>query len=226
MSITDMLLALLPQYGLWMLLATTLMSCLALPVPASLLMVTAGVYAAIGDWGLPLAIGVSLLGAILGDQLGYHIGRLGGRKLIHSGQPHSKRKRLIARARVLTHRYGVFGVFLSRWLVSPLGPYVNLMAGATHYTWWRFSLWAALGEVVWTTMYVSLGFVFAQQTTQLMDMIAVISNAILWLVVALALGRFLWWRIQRMEVLRRRYHQAADSIANSRKQMQSMLRRD
>ena len=226
MSVTDTLLALLPQYGLWMLLATTLLSCLALPVPASLLMVTAGVYAAIGDWGLPLAIGIALLGAIIGDQLGYYIGRLGGRKLMHSGQPHSKRKRLIARARVLTHRYGVFGIFLSRWLVSPLGPYVNLMAGATHYCWWRFSLWAALGEVVWTTMYVSLGYVFAQQTTQLMDMIAVISNAILWLVVALALGRFLWWRIQRMEVLRRRYHQAANSIANSRKQMQSMLRRD
>ena len=33
---TDWLLALVPQYGLWLLAATTFLSCLALPIPASI----------------------------------------------------------------------------------------------------------------------------------------------------------------------------------------------
>ena len=46
---TDWLLALVPQYGLLLLAATTFLSCLALPLPASILMLTAGGFAAAGD---------------------------------------------------------------------------------------------------------------------------------------------------------------------------------
>ena len=45
---TDWLLALVPQYGLWLLAATTFCSCLALPFPASILMMTAGGFVAAG----------------------------------------------------------------------------------------------------------------------------------------------------------------------------------
>ena len=49
---TDWLLALVPQYGLWLLAATTFFSCLALPFPASIMMLTAGGFVAAGDLAL------------------------------------------------------------------------------------------------------------------------------------------------------------------------------
>jgi membrane-associated protein len=46
---TDWLLALVPTYGPWLLLACTFLACLALPVPASVLMLGAGSFVAAGD---------------------------------------------------------------------------------------------------------------------------------------------------------------------------------
>ena len=51
-------------------------------------------------------------------------------------------------------------VFLTRWLFSALGPYINLAAGAARMPWTRFSIWAVLGEAVWVGLYVGLGYAF------------------------------------------------------------------
>ena len=71
---TEWLLALVPQYGLWLLAATTFLSCLALPFPASILMLTAGGFAAAGDLILWQALLAAAGGGIAGDQLGYWSG--------------------------------------------------------------------------------------------------------------------------------------------------------
>ena len=95
---TDWLLALVPQYGLWLLAGVTFLSCLALPIPASILMLTAGGFAAAGDFDLWQALGASCCGAILGDQLGYGLGRgIGPSVLARLGKDQS-RDRLLARA--------------------------------------------------------------------------------------------------------------------------------
>ena len=61
---TDWLLALVPQYGLWLLFFVTLFSCLALPLPASIMMLTAGGFAAAGDFLLWQAVLAALAGAL------------------------------------------------------------------------------------------------------------------------------------------------------------------
>jgi len=58
-------------------------------------------------------------------------------------------------------RRGLVAIFLSRWLVSPLGPWVNLVAGSSGYGWTRFTLVAVAGEVVWAGLYVGADFGFA-----------------------------------------------------------------
>ena len=60
---TDWLLALVPTYGLWLIAATTLASCLALPIPASVIMLAAGGFAAAGDLVVWQVIGSALTGA-------------------------------------------------------------------------------------------------------------------------------------------------------------------
>ena len=157
---TDWLLALVPQYGLWLLAATTFLSCLMVPIPASVLMLTAGGFAAAGDLVLGQAVLAAVAGAVLGDQLGFWAGRGLGRTLLGRLRQDPGRDRLLARADALMGRRGLAAVFLSRWLVSPLGPYVNLIAGSTGYPWGRFSLAGAAGETVWAALYVGAGFAF------------------------------------------------------------------
>jgi membrane protein DedA with SNARE-associated domain len=157
---TDWLLALVPQYGLWLLAATTFLSCLALPFPASVLMLTAGGFAAAGDLVLGQVVLAAAAGGILGDQLGFWAGRGLGARILGRLRHDPARDRLLARADRLMERRGLGAVFLSRWLFSPLGPYINLIAGSTGYGWRRFTLAGVAGEGVWAGIYVGAGFAF------------------------------------------------------------------
>ena len=158
---TEWLLALVPQYGLWLLAATTFLSCLALPFPASILMLTAGGFAAAGDLILWQALLAAAGGGIAGDQLGYWSGRGFGAAFLGRLRKDPARDRLLAKADAFIHRRGLVAIFLSRWLVSPVGPWVNLVAGSSNYSWVRFSLVAVAGELVWASLYVGTGFGFA-----------------------------------------------------------------
>ena len=158
---TDWLLALVPQYGLWLLAATTFLSCLALPFPASILMLTAGGFAAAGDLVLWQAFAAAAAGGIAGDQLGYWAGRGFGAAVLSRLRKDAGRDKLMAKADRLMERKGLVAVFLTRWLLSPLGPYVNLIAGSTRYGWGRFTAAGVAGEAVWAGLYVGTGYGFA-----------------------------------------------------------------
>jgi membrane-associated protein len=158
---TDWLLALVPQYGLWLLAATTFFSCLALPLPASILMLTAGGFAAAGDLVLWQAFVAAAAGGIAGDQLGYWAGRGFGGSVLAQLRQDAGRDRLLAKADAMMDRRGLIAVFLTRWLVSPLGPYVNVIAGSTRYGWPRFTAAGVTGESVWAGLYVGTGYGFA-----------------------------------------------------------------
>lgn len=158
---TSWLLALVPQYGLWLLAATTFLSCLALPFPASILMLTAGGFAAAGDLVLWQAFLAAAAGGIAGDQLGYWAGRRFGAAFLSRLRKDPARDKLLARAEALMDRRGILAVFFSRWLVSPLGPWVNLVAGSTGFGWHRFTLAGIAGEAVWAALYVGTGYAFA-----------------------------------------------------------------
>lgn len=157
---TDWLLALIPVWGLWLLSATTLASCLALPIPASLLMLTAGGFAAAGDLVLWQAMAAALVGAMLGDQIGYAAGRHGGSRLLAVIGRDGTRALALEKAAAQMAARGGLAVFLTRWLFSPLGPWVNLTAGSLGFSWIRFTLWGAAGEAVWCGIYTGLGHAF------------------------------------------------------------------
>jgi membrane-associated protein len=157
---TDWLLALVPQYGLWLLFSVTFMSCLALPFPASILMMAAGGFAAAGDFLVWQAMLAALAGAVLGDQVGYWAGRstLGARA---AHPPDASKALLVKKAETMMANGGLTAIFLTRWLFSALGPWINLTAGSLKYTWLTFTLAGIAGEVVWSGLYVGLGYNFA-----------------------------------------------------------------
>lgn len=158
---TEYLLELVPTYGLWLLAVVTFLACLALPVPCSILMLTAGGFVASGDLVLWQVMGAALSGAVAGDQLGYRIGWVGGNGLLTRLSTNPKSGALIGRAVDQMNRRGALGIFLTRWLFAPVGPWANFAAGATAFNYIRFTLWAIAGEVVWVGLYVLLGYGFA-----------------------------------------------------------------
>lgn len=154
---TEALLALVPTYGAWLLALTCFASCLALPLPASMLLLAAGGFAAAGDLSLPVSYAAALGGAAIGDQAMYAAGRRGGEGLVTRlrgrGGP-------MAKAVGLLDRRGGIAVFLSRWLISALAPYVSLAAGAARLDWLRFTLAGLPGAAIWVGLYMGAGYVF------------------------------------------------------------------
>ncbi len=122
-----------------------------------MLMLAAGGFVAAGDLSMFSCAGAALLGAVVGDQVGYFGGRWGGEGAIAKL---GSRAALLAKATELLAKKGGVAVFFSRWLVSALGPYVNLAAGAASQSWVQFTLWGVAGEAVWVGLYVGLGYAF------------------------------------------------------------------
>lgn len=195
---TVWVLGLVPQYGLWLVAVTTLASCLALPFPASIVMLAAGGFAAAGDLVLWQVIAAALGGAVMGDQIGYGAGRLGGTPLVaRLAQGSTTAARARARAEAAMARHGALAVFLTRWLFSPLGPYVNLLSGAMRHGWARFTFWGVLGEAVWCGLYVLMGQAFAGRLQAASDMLSSMLGLVATATAALLLG--LWLRALAQE---------------------------
>lgn len=170
-------------WGASLLALVTFLSCLALPVPASFAMLAAGAFTATGDLSFLTVALAAYVGAVAGDQVGYALGRLGQAPLERVLATRPRRRMLFDRARALTEKHGGPGIFFSRWLVSPLGPYANLAAGLTGMRHATFTFWGMTGEAVWVLLYTGLGRLFAQN----IDMIADIAGSITGLAAALAL---------------------------------------
>ncbi|MCI2398226.1 DedA family protein [Aliiroseovarius subalbicans] len=184
--------ALVTSYGVYVIFASAFLSCLALPIPTSLMMLSGGAFVTTGDLTLWQVIAAAYAGAVIGDQAGFAIGRFGGTPLVERIARTPARHAVLERARKLVDRYGGGGVFFSTWLFAPLGPWVNFVAGATGLGWARFALWDILGETVWVSVYVGLGMVFASQVSAVAD---VMGNVVGFLAaLAVAGGAAVWIR--------------------------------
>ncbi|MGH1465623.1 MAG: DedA family protein [Cognatishimia sp.] len=162
---TETLISALANYGIVLLFFTTFFSCLAVPVPSSLMMLAAGAFIATGDLDAYSSLFAALFGALCGDQVGYQIGAKGRAPLARFMDRTQARARMMARSESYLVDWGGLGVFLTRWLFSPLGPYINFASGAAGLSIWRFTLFAALGECVWVSVYLGLGYGFADNLT-------------------------------------------------------------
>ncbi len=189
---TEWLLSLVPTYGLWLVALVTFGSCIALPIPASVIMMAAGGFAASGDLRLGDLIAAALGGAVLGDHCGYGAGRLWGARLVDRLQKRKSRQRLITRARKALENHGAVAVFLSRWLVSPLGPYVNILNGAMRARWLPFAIAGLLGEAIWVSLYILMGNAFAGNLATASDLIASTLGLIAAAAVMILIGYWLW----------------------------------
>jgi len=180
MTLTDHVLAALMTYGLPVLFGVILLCSVGIPFPISLMLVAAGSFVEQGEMKLWQVIAVGSLAAVLGDQIGYGLSRWGGRRLINRITRRLGIENKIKEAEVLTKRWSGAGIFFSRWLITALGPWVNVASGVAGYPWRRFLLWDVLGEVLWVVLYVCIGYAFSNRV----QAIAEILGNLTWVVVA------------------------------------------
>ncbi|MER6513816.1 MULTISPECIES: DedA family protein [unclassified Nonomuraea] len=124
---------------------------LGIPLPGEIVLVSAAILAAKGVVS-PVAVGVcASAGAIVGDSAGYAIGRKGGRRLFERlGRrfPRHFGPRHVAKAENYFHRYGVWAVFVGRF-IALLRILAGPLAGALRMPYWRFAVANVLGGIVW-----------------------------------------------------------------------------
>jgi undecaprenyl-diphosphatase len=121
------------------------------PLPGETALITAAGLAAAGHLSLPLVIGVTALAAIVGDQLGYVVGRRGGREvLLRDGWGATHRRHAVKVADRFFACFGTPTVFFGRF-VPGVRVVAAVMAGTTRMPWRRFAAANAAGAVVWAT---------------------------------------------------------------------------
>lgn len=192
---TDTILSLVSAYGALIVAVCAFLSCLLIPIPTSLVMLSAGAFVAAGDLTFASIWLAAWGAAVLGDNTGYLIGRTGGAAVLTRLSRSPSRAAVVTRARASLDRYGGTSVFLSTWLFAPLGPYVNFVAGSVGMGWLRFVLCDMAGEAIWVSFYLGLGYAFGDRIDELSSLLGNASGFLVAGLVAVALGLLLRYRL-------------------------------
>jgi membrane-associated protein len=191
MTLNEYILIWLVQYGLPVLFAAIMLASIGVPLPATLLLLTAGSFVAQGDFNLWWVVGLGTGAAVLGDHVGYGIGRWGSQRLLTRLSRWGGGAERIEQAEHVARRWGGIGIFLSRWLMTPIGPVINLTSGMARYPLARFFCFDLLGEILWVTLYVALGWFFSDQVQTLSSALGDFTWVIVGVAAMILLGRML-----------------------------------
>jgi membrane protein DedA with SNARE-associated domain len=145
---------LLHEYGIITIFLGIMLEAIGLPLPGESLLIAAAIYAATThQLNIVLLVFAAAAGAIVGDQIGYVVGRcVGYPALKRFGCRFGLTEERFELGRYLFHRYGGRIVFFGRF-VAFLRTFAAVLAGANKMPWHSFMIWNALGGIAWTSLY-------------------------------------------------------------------------
>jgi membrane protein DedA with SNARE-associated domain len=128
------------------------------PAPGETVLIAASVYAGAGRLNI-VAVGVvGFVAAVLGDNIGYAIGRFGGRTLVlRFGRYVRLTEERLARAESFFARHGGKIVIVARF-IEGLRQANGIIAGITRMHWLRFVAFNSLGAALWVATWTSVGY--------------------------------------------------------------------
>lgn len=162
MHAVDQILALIGQYGYLVVLLGVMAESAGAPIPGETILIAAGVLAHQGTLDLTNAIAFGVIGAVVGDQIGYWAGRKGGRPFVlRWGRRVGITPEHLARSERFFARHGGKAVFMARF-VGILRVFGALTAGVSRMRWGTFLLYNVLGGAVWATAAVLAGYLLGR----------------------------------------------------------------
>lgn len=165
-SMTDTLLALFPTYRVWLVFGSVCWSCLAVPLPSSVLLLSAGGFAATGDLVLSQVIIAAFVGFILGDHIAYFIARSFGPSFLARLKSRKSFVGPLTRAETMLVKRGGIAIFLCHTIFSPVGPYMNYLCAAAGLRWIKFFTASVPGAALWVGTYAYIGYGVTGQLSQ------------------------------------------------------------
>ena len=183
----DAFLAAVLTYGYPALGLTIFLGSFGLPLPHGIAVTVAGSLAAQGriDWmwaGL-----ATVIASVLGDIVGYGLGRLLDRGVLERrGRWLGYTRERALRANRLFEQWGAWTVLITRTFVSYLGPAVNVLAGAAGYPLTAFLALTVLGRLLWTSAYLGLGYAVGSEPEAATGFLANLSGLLVSLAVLAA----------------------------------------
>jgi membrane protein DedA with SNARE-associated domain len=149
------------NYGYWAIALLLLLENIGVPVvPGELALIASAVFAGTGRAGLNVvAVGVVAVACCFtGAEIGYCIGRFGGRALaLRYGKYVLVREHHLDRAESAVASYGGAFVIIARFIIG-LRELNGIIAGVTGLRWQRFAFYNAIGAAGWVAVWVSLGY--------------------------------------------------------------------
>ena len=151
---------LLGRWGYWIVFVGVMLENAGLPLPGETILLAAGFFASRGNLSVVVVAAVAAAGAILGDNLGYWVGRKLGRSLvIKYGKYIWLTEKRFADMERFFERHGAKTVGVARFIAG-FRVFTALFAGASHMAWRRFLFFNAVGGLVWATVITAVGYFF------------------------------------------------------------------
>ncbi len=164
---------------------------LGVPLPGETAVIFAGLAAASGRLSIVAVIVVAAAAAIVGDNIGFVIGRRGGRALLERpGRFERERRRVLELGDPLFERHGAKAVFIGRWITG-LRVWTSWLAGASDMRWPVFLLFNALGGIAWATSVALAAYYGGHGVEHVFSQIGLYGIPV---AVVLALLALWWWR--------------------------------
>ncbi|MEP6782894.1 MAG: DedA family protein [Acidobacteriota bacterium] len=166
MTLDSTLMDAIRTYGAWLVGATIAIESMGIPLPGEAMLITAAVYAGTsGELSITSVILAAITGAIVGDNVGFWIGRTVGLGWV---MRHQSLLRLTPRrlkvGQYLFRRHGGKVVFFGRF-VAILRALAAVLAGLNGMDWRRFLLYNALGAIIWAGGFGIAAYTFGEKLT-------------------------------------------------------------
>jgi membrane protein DedA with SNARE-associated domain len=189
--------------------ALVMLEDFGVPVPGETVLIAAAVYAGAGQLNIFAVVAVAVVAAVLGDSIGYAIGRFGGRRLVlRYGKYVFITPERLDKAEGFFRRHGGKIVTIARF-VEGLRQANGIIAGITGMRWIRFFAFNLLGAVLWVCTWAGLGYLAGAHITQIWDTIGRYQPIVYSVLGVLVVAAVVWHLVRR----RRARHGPAASSA-------------
>jgi membrane protein DedA with SNARE-associated domain len=182
------------HYGLVALFIVVTLESGGAPLPGETALVAAAIFAADGHLNIAEVIVVAAAAAIIGDNIGYWLGRVGGRPLLERWGPTRRwSERVLPWGERFFERHGGKTIFLARFF-SVLRVTAAWLAGMARMHWWKFFFWNAFGGICWAVLVGLIAYYVGHAAADAIGRYGLIGGAAIVAIAAIALVAIHYWK--------------------------------
>jgi membrane protein DedA with SNARE-associated domain len=194
-------LGLIDQFGYFGVALIVFVESFGVPAPGETAIIAGSAYAGSGHFNIFLVASVAFFAAVIGDSIGYFIGRRGGRPLVHRfGKYVRLTPERFDKVEGFMNRQGPKVVVIARF-VEGLRQFNGIVAGISGMPFPRFLAWNALGAALWVGIWSTGGYLAGDHIEAIASAISkyVVLAAVL---VVLGLIGYVWFRRRKRHAAR------------------------